>query len=82
MMEFLAVILFFIAFISMSFFWRIKKDDFFASESNRCLNDFCQVDDNWNSNGKVYTKGLAVVQKNGKKQFIKQAKLCDIGILE
>lgn len=82
MMEFLAVILFFIAFISMSFFWRIKKDDFLASESNRCLNNFCQVDDNWNSNGKVYTKGLAVVQKDGKKQFIKQAKLCDIGILE
>ena len=53
----------------------------FKKEAKRCLNNFCEVDENWNSNGKVYTKGLAVIEENEKKRFIKQAKVCDIGIL-
>lgn len=79
---FLAVLFAFAGAISASFLWKFKKDDFLASESNRCLNNFCEVDSNWNSRGRVYTKGLTVIEKNGKKQFVKQAKLCDIGIIE
>jgi len=81
-MEIIALLILFAGLISASLFWRSKKDDFLADESKRCLYNFCEVDANWNSRGRVFTKGLAVVEKNGKKQFVKQAKLCDIGILE
>ena len=81
-MEFIAILLLYVGAISASFLWKFKKDDFLASESKRCLNNFCEVDGNWNSRGKLYTKGLTVIERNGKKQFIKQAKLCDIGILD
>lgn len=75
-------ILFIGFFISASFLWKFKKDDFLASEADRCLNKFCEIDENWNSRGRVYTKGLALIEENGKRRFIKQAKLCDIGILK
>lgn len=81
-MEIIALLMLFAGFISAEFFWRLKKDDFLARESNRCLNGYCEVDSNWNSRGRVFAKGLAVIEKDGKKQFVKQAKLCDIGILE
>lgn len=68
--------------ITSSLFWSFKKDKFWEKESDRCLNKFCEVDENWNSNGRVYTKGLTVIEKDGKKQFVKQAKLCDIGLLD
>lgn len=80
-MEIIGLLMLFIGLISVSLFWRIKKDAFLASESDRCLNSFCEIDSNWDSRGRVYTKGLAVIEKDGKKQFVKQAKLCDIGIL-
>ena len=80
-MEILAIVFLFTGLIGASFLWSFKKDKFFEKEAKRCLNDFCEVDENWNSNGKVYTKGLAVIEENEKKRFIKQAKVCDIGIL-
>lgn len=81
-MEIIGLLILFVGFISAGLFWRFKRDDFLARESDRCLNRFCEVDNNWNSEGRVYTKGLAVIEKDGKKRFVKQAKLCDIGILK
>mgnify|MGYP000190004163 CR=1 FL=1 len=81
-MEIIAILLVFIGFIAMSFFWGSKKDRFLENEANRCLNNFCEVDSTWNSKSRLYTKGLAVVEQDGKKRFVKQAKLCDIGILK
>ena len=78
----LAFILLFLGLLSFNFFWRFKRDPFLASEANRCLNHSCEVNDNWTSRGRMYTRGLAVVEVDGKKKFIKQAKLVDIGILE
>lgn len=80
-MEILAIAFLFIGLLGASFLWNFKKDKFFEKEAKRCLNNFCEIDENWNSNGKVYTKGLAVIEENGKKRFVKQAKICDIGIL-
>lgn len=79
---FILLVILFVGAISASFLWKFKKDDFLANESNRCLNNFCEVESNWDSKGRVYTKGLTVIERNGKKQFVKQAKLCDIGIIE
>lgn len=60
----------------------IKVDSFLRSEADRGLNKKYTKDDNWSSEGRVYTKGLSLVtQKNGRKKFIKQAKLADTGLL-
>lgn len=80
-MEIIAILFIFVGFLAMSFLWTAKKDLFLEDEADRCLNNFCEVDESWDSQGRVYTKGLAVVEKDGKKRFVKQAKLCDIGIL-
>ena len=83
-MEFSSMIFLFLFLLSANFLWTFgKRDKFLESEADRCLNNFCEVDDNWNSNGKVYTKGLAFVKdKNNNLKIIKQAKLCDIGLLK
>lgn len=81
-MEILAIALLFAGILGVTLVWSFKKHVFFEKEAKRCLNDFCEVDENWNSNGRVHSTGLAVIEKNGKKRFIKQSKVCDIGILD
>lgn len=81
-MEIIGLLILFVGFISAGLFWRFKRDDFLARESDRCLNKFCEADEDWDSRGRMYTRGLAVIEENGKKRFVKQAKLVDIGILE
>ncbi len=78
----LGILLFFLGIYLTRLLWRFKKNDFLNLEADRCLTKFCEVEQNWNSRGRVYTKGLAFVSKNGEKQFIKQVKLCDIGIID
>jgi hypothetical protein len=82
-MEIISILIFFLAALSTSFLWNFnKKNEFLENEADRNLNNFCEIDKNWNSNGKMYTKGLAVIMdEKGSYRFIKQAKLCDIGIL-
>ena len=77
----LAGVLLFIALLSASFVWSFRKNEFMESEASRILNNYCEVDDNWSSNGRIYTKGFTVIEENGKQRFVKQAKLCDAGIL-
>jgi len=62
---------------------RINYDDFAIKEAKRYFFDFNKIDNNWSANGKVYRVGIALIEnkKTGKKEFIKQAELCDIGIL-
>ena len=59
------------------------KSTFEYKEAKRYLFGFNEVDDNWSSRGRVYTQGIALIEdkKTGKKRFVKQAELCDIGIL-
>ena len=82
MLKLLAVVLLFLGIYSTRLLWRFKRDPFLAEEADRCLNHFCEVDKDWNSNGRVYVTGLAVIEENGKKRFVKQKKLFDLGILE
>ena len=60
-----------------------KRDAFLTSEAKRYFLQRNEIDDNWHSHGRVFTKGIALIKdkKTGKKKFIKQAELCDIGIL-
>ncbi len=60
----------------------LNIDIFLKKEAKRGLTDNFKVDDNWNSQGRVYTEGLTLIKKkNGKSSFIKQAKLADTGLL-
>lgn len=70
-MEIIGLLILFVGFISAGIFWRFKRDDFLARESDRCLNRFCEVDSNWNSEGRVYAKGLAVIEEGGEKKICK-----------
>ena len=57
-------------------------DSFLKEEAKRGIKENFKVDDNWNSQGRVYTEGLTLIEeKNGKQYFIKQAKLADTGLL-
>lgn len=62
-----------------SLFWCFKKNDFLAKDADRCLNRFCEVEEDtireYQLQGYLYTKGLAVIEENGKKRFIKQSKI-------
>ena len=62
---------------------KFRERTFEYEEAKRYLFKFNKVDDNWSSRGRVYTQGLALIEnkKTGKKEFIKQAELCDIRIL-
>lgn len=82
LLKILAVVLLFIGLVSGGLFWRFKKDPFLSKEADRCLNHFCEADENWSSKGRIYVTGLAVIEENGKKRFVKQKKLFDLGILE
>ncbi len=84
---FIGALLILIGLFGLSLLWRFKKHSFFEEEANRYLNKFCEVDENWSSRGRVYTKGLAILKEKGKDgetkiKFVKQAKLCDIGLLD
>lgn len=84
-MEFLSFVLLFLGFLSAGFLWNFgKKDEFLENESERCLNNFCEISGNWNSEGRVYTNGLTFTKDktSGEINFVKQAKLCDIGLLK
>lgn len=57
-------------------------NSFLRAEAKRGLKDNFKVNDDWNSQGRVYTEGLTLIKKkNGKHFFIKQAKLADTGLL-
>jgi len=59
----------------------INIDPFLREEADRCLNHKCEADEDWNSQGRVYSEGLALIEKDGKKKFINQRKLADSGLL-
>lgn len=60
----------------------IGIDPFLREEAVRVLFKNAEADKEWNSQGRVYTTGVALIKMpNGRKKFIKTAKLADSGIL-
>ncbi len=82
------VLFLFCLFLSLLIFplvWAIKRNPFIEKEVERYADKICEEpnDDSWSSEGRLYTRGLTLVEdKNGKKKFIKQVKLCDIGLFK
>ena len=72
-------------FVGLFLFYKLNPiniDPFLRSEANRVLSKNSEINKSWNSQGRVYSTGVALITlKNGRKKFIKQAKLCDTGIL-
>lgn len=64
---------------------RNVKNQFIASEADRCLTQRCEVTSNnsLNFEGRLHTCGTALLRnkKTGEYKFINQAKLCDIGLI-
>jgi len=60
----------------------IFKSEFLKNESIRILSDNARVDENYTSQGRIFTRGLAVVKdkESDKFRIIAQAKPCDIGL--
>lgn len=57
-------------------------DSFLKKEAKRGLYDNFKIDNTWNSQGRVYTEGLTLIEeKNAKQYFVRQAKLADTGLL-
>ncbi len=84
MMTLVIGILIFLFFITLSFTWSFRKNDFtklMRQEAKRCLNNY-EDNNKFSHEGRVYTKGFAIVKKDGESKFIKQAKICDMGLLE
>ena len=81
-MEAIALLFLLLGLLTSGLFWRFKKDDFLAQESDRCLNRSCEAEPGWTPRGRMYTRGLALIEENGVKRFVKQAKLCDLSLLE
>ncbi|MBD3822615.1 MAG: hypothetical protein IE914_10215 [Thiotrichales bacterium] len=79
---FVAVVLFVVGLLLANFLWTLKENKHMESEAKRCLQNNCEADGAWHSDGRVYTKGLALIEQNNKLRFVKQAKLCDIGLLK
>ena len=61
-----------------------NNNDFATKEAKRYFYGFNKVDRNWSSEGKMHTTGITLIEdkKTGKKQFIKQAEINDVGLLE
>lgn len=68
--------------IMASLVWSNDKRSSIASDTNRCINLNCSVDCNWSAKGRVYTECFVVTKESGKAKYIKQSRLCDIGILD
>lgn len=58
-----------------------ENDLFMKNESKRIIFGNAQIDDDYTSTGRVYTRGMSLVKsENGKYSLIPQAKVCDIGL--
>lgn len=65
------------------FFFKINKNDSkMKEEAKRILFGYAEVDGNYSSEGRIYTRGLSLVKKDGDTKYtlISQAKICDIGL--
>lgn len=82
-MELLLGLLFLLlALISANLFWAFKSNKYLAEESNRCLNNKCEISTTHNSEefrryGYFHSiNGLSVVSgADGKKRFIKTCRI-------
>ncbi|SFR49297.1 hypothetical protein [Thiomicrospira sp. ALE5] len=79
---FIAVVLLVVGLLLANFLWSLKANKRMESEAIRCLQNDCEANRAWHSDGRVYTKGLALIEQNNQLRFVKQAKLCDIGLLK
>jgi hypothetical protein len=75
--------IFFIIGIMLLMFLYGKKDTFLSTEAKRYFSKNNEIDSSWHSHGRVYTEGIALIEdkQTNQKRFIKQAELCDIGIM-
>ena len=59
-----------------------RENHFMINESARIIYDNAEVKEDYTSQGRVYTRGLTLIKKDGDNKFTltSQAKICDIGL--
>ena len=59
-----------------------RKNHFMINESARIIYGNAEVKEDYTSQGRVYTRGLALIKNDGDSKFTltSQAKVCDIGL--
>lgn len=78
-MEFILVIGLSLAYISYQIIEN-STSDFFQKEAKRMVEKNCEIDKNWNSRGRIYTKGLKYTKNKDNKIIpINQGKLIGLG---
>lgn len=64
------------------FLWDFKKNEREEKEANRCINEYCEINENFIDDGKIYKAGLAVIVENNIPRFVRQKKLTGISLLD
>jgi predicted small secreted protein len=59
-----------------------RENHFMVNESARIMYNNAEAKEDYTSQGRVYTRGLALIKKDGDSKFTltSQAKVCDIGL--
>ena len=82
---FLVGITLFLTYLTYKLFLKKEKGSygkFKEEEARRCFYNYCETKEDWTPRGRIYTNGFAVLEDGGETKFIKQSKLCDLGILD
>lgn len=82
MLTTIAIIVLFIGLVTYSLVNSFDRSKDRYNEYRRIGNRFAEVDDGWNSKGRLYSSGLTVLRDGNRCRFIKQSKLVDLGILD
>jgi len=59
-----------------------NSNHFMMLESSRIIYNNAEVTEDYSSQGRVFTRGLSLIKKDGDEKYtlISQAKVCDIGL--
>lgn len=86
-MDTLELFLLFISIISFYTFYKLKnslktENQFMSKEAYRIIFEDAKANENYDSEGREYTSGLALIKnkENGKYDLIAQAKVCGTGL--
>lgn len=82
MMTTIAIIVMFIGLVTFSLVNSFKSSKSERDEYRRIGSRFAEVDDDWNSKGRLYSSGITLLKDDDRCRFIKQGRLVDLGILD
>ena len=84
MLLYISILLFIItSYLAIKILTKPKNSNqFMMAESSRIMYNNAEVTEDYSSQGRVFTRGLSLIKKEGDEKYtlISQAKVCDIGL--